>query len=113
MDGLLREVDIELACSSVLCAGSVLLLVLQIAERARSSRSHGQIKLPTTNEQAEELDTLLDEDVPEDVDSWRRHILYLKLACTAVAALNVVAWSVALYATGDTITKLQLYFWVS
>lgn len=114
MSKLAQDVNLQQTCSGALCAASILLLVSLVADWTRRWASSGQIKLPDKQEDAAIVDALLDQDIPQDVDVWEARILRLKLTCTIVAALNVVAWSILLYKIGvNTSTVLQLWFWVS
>jgi hypothetical protein len=112
MDWATAEDTLALRCAGVLCAASALAWIYFAATWTRS-KTAGGIKLPSANEDPLEPDALLDEDIPRDLETWKKHILWRKLVCTAAAAAALLAWSTLLYTDGNNIILLQWYFCVS
>ena len=108
MDWEADEHRLALRCASVLCAVSALAWTYFAATWTRD-KTAGGIKLLLDDD----ADAGLDEDIPQDLEAWKSHILWRKLACVAVSAAALVAWCVALDVDGNTTVVLHTLFWVS
>lgn len=105
------EMQPELLPGLTLCASSLAAWLVFYFKWTRLRIDTGKIRLPDSK-----ADSTLcyDEDIPVDVELWKRRILFRKIACLVVAALDGAAWSVtACSRHQDTNLWFHVAFWVS